>query len=890
MASNSFDIAAQSPEPGWKAGISEIDITPEEYIWMAGYAARTRPADGKIHDLKAKALFLEDSKGERALLITTDLLGFSKPISDRIRSDLYSSMGLTKAQIILSSSHTHSGPALKKALIDIYPMDSYQKEKIDEYSDWLVEQILKLARRAERSLRPARIYSNNGVVRFQVNRRNNKESKIPGLTELDGPNDFAVPVLKVENKRGRIKAIVFGYACHATVLKGYKWCGDYPGFAQLELEDKYKRATAMFFQGAGADQNPLPRRSVSLARQYGKELAAAVERVLEEDMNELSPVLNTTYSEIDLELSEPPTKEELIRKEKELKGYRKRWATSNLEKLERGESFITSYPYPVQFWQLGDQIMASLGGELLIKYSNNLKKIFGDDIFVMGYANDVMGYIPSERVLREGGYEGETSQMGYGMPSVWAPGIETKITTEVFKLAERSGISLKEGSSEKTDDIVNNLATWIDSYETKRLTAKKYFSGFALAHDTYNAISTASDGKIYYCLSSQSIDTGGQIYTYDPETDEISYLADLTEVCGEADAGAIPQGKSHSNFYECDGKLYLSTHVGYYEIIDGMECLPVNAPEGYKLYPGGHFISYDLSDGTFEDIATAPEGEGILTMTMDAKRKQIYAITWPTGYFVHLDVNTGELINIGPVSAKGEAGKVGEDYRVLCRSMFVDPRDGKVYYSVSEGDIYSYDPDMQDINKLEGVNLRLDYFGEYDPARPGSMGYNWRRIIWYAPEGVAYGVHGNSGYLFRFDPRGKKIELVRRITSELSQRSGMYDQFSYGYLGFELGNDGETLYYLTGGPIYIDGKRVRGVDEIAMGAARGLENLHVITYHIPSGKYTDHGAVFYQDNSRPTYVNSIAIDKDGNVYTLARFEHNEKLIQDLVKIPNPFRQ
>ena len=149
------------------------------------------------------------------------------------------------------------------------------------------------------------------------------------------------------------------------------------------------------------------------------------------------------------------------------------------------------------------------------------------------------------------------------------------------------------------------------------------------------------------------------------------------------------------------------------------------------------------------------------------------------------------------------------------------------------------------------------------------MGYNWRRIIWYAPEGVAYGVHGNSGYLFRFDPRGKKIELVERITSEPSQRSGMFDQFSYGYLGFKLGPDGKTIYYLTGGPIYIDGKRVKGVDEIAMGAARGLENLHLITYHIPTGKYIDHGAIFYSDGSRPTYVNSIAIDKDGNVYTLS---------------------
>ena len=164
------------------------------------------------------------------------------------------------------------------------------------------------------------------------------------------------------------------------------------------------------------------------------------------------------------------------------------------------------------------------------------------------------------------------------------------------------------------------------------------------------------------------------------------------------------------------------------------------------------------------------------------------------------------------------------------------------------------------------------------------MAYNWRKIFWYEPENVAYGVHGNSGYLFRFDPAAKKVELVERITSEPSKKSGMFDQFSYGYLGFMLGKN-DTIYYLTGGPIYIDGKRLTGLDRIAMGAARGLENLHLITYNIPKREYKDHGTIFYADGERPTYVNSIAQDKAGNIYTLARFKQNGKVIEDLVKIP-----
>jgi hypothetical protein len=415
------------------------------------------------------------------------------------------------------------------------------------------------------------------------------------------------------------------------------------------------------------------------------------------------------------------------------------------------------------------------------------------------------------------------------------------------------------------------------------LTAKPYFSGFDVAHDTYNAISMASDGKVYYALSSDSLESG-RIYRYDPEKDQTEFLGDLTEICGEKNENAIPQGKSHSRFYEMDGKLYIATHVGYYEMIGGIERLPVNPPEGYKLYPGGHLLSYDLQTGEFKDLTTLPGGEGIVTMTMDTKRGNIFGISWPGGRFLHYNVAKNKLKDLGRISASGEAGTPGDDYRPLCRSIVVDPRDGAAYFSTSEGEIFKYNTETEEIHLLKNVNLRLDYFGSYDPAKPGSMGYNWRKIFWYEPEGVAYGVHGNSGYLFRFDPVKQTVEIVDRITSQASQKSGMFDQFTYGYLGFILGPDKETIYYLTGGPIYEDGALLKGDDTIYVGA-KGLENLHLVTYNIKNRVYKDHGAIFYEDGARPTYVNSIAVAKDGTVYTLARFEHDGKVIQDLVKIP-----
>ena len=423
----------------WRAGVARMVITPDQSMWMAGYAARDHQSEGTLHDLWAKALAIEDADGKQAILITTDLLGFPKALSDQIRDQIETEFKLSRAQIILSSTHTHSGPVLRDALYDIYPLDQQQISAIEQYSSKLADQIVALAGKALRSMEPVQIYAQNGVTRFQVNRRNNDASTLNTLTELKGPSDHAVPVFKVVDKLGKLMAVTFGYACHPTVLDGYSWSGDYPGFAQIELEKSYPGATALFFMGAGADQNPLPRLTVGLARQYGKELAAAVERVLEEEMLELSPQLSVSYSEIQLPLNPPPSKDELLEITQDsvaYASYQKRWAENMIGKMEKNETFISSYPYPLQVWYMGDQMLVNMGGEVVVEYTNSLKEIFGQDMFVIGYSNDVMGYIPSVTIIEEGGYEGLVSQQVYGLPNTWKPEIESMIIQEIVRLAE----------------------------------------------------------------------------------------------------------------------------------------------------------------------------------------------------------------------------------------------------------------------------------------------------------------------------------------------------------------------------------------------------------------------------------------------------------------------
>lgn len=413
----------------------------------------------------------------------------------------------------------------------------------------------------------------------------------------------------------------------------------------------------------------------------------------------------------------------------------------------------------------------------------------------------------------------------------------------------------------------------------KTLAAESFDSGFALSHATFNGMLAASDGRIYYVLCADRIDTGAQMYSYDPATGKIRHLGDLTEASGEKDLKAIPQGKSHVNFVEWQGKLYFATHVGYYTIQNGMEKMGV-PPPGYKPYPGGHFLAYDMASGKFENLANAPAEQGILAFNMDTKRRRLYGLTWPSGHFLRFDLESKSLKDFGPVSKEGEAGN-GPTYRVLCRSLAVDPEDGSVYFTTADGDILRYRYGRDAIETVQGENLRKEYFGSYDLAAGGRMGYNWRQTFWYAPEREIYALHGRSGYLFRFDPRVPRVEVMERIASEPSKRRGMYDEFPYGYLSFALGPDGRTVYYLTAGPVQEDRAPVAGTNSARRGPR---EDLRLVTYDISAAKYEDHGAIFLPDGQRPTSVQSIAVATDGGVYALASFSRNNRRVSDLIRI------
>jgi hypothetical protein len=430
--------AAPTETQGWKAGVARAIITPEEPTLLAGYAGRDKAADGKIMELWAKALALEDAEGHRAVFITTDLLGIPQGIYEHVSQAVKERFHLDPAQVVLSASHTHCGPVLSNALYDIYPLTDQTRGAIERYSARLEMNLVDLAGRALSDLRPARLMASTGKAGFAVNRRTNAEKNVPRLQMeggLKGPVDHSVPVLAACGTNGQLRAILFGYACHNTVMAFNQYSGDYAGYAQIALEKSHPGASALFFMGCGGDQNPLPRRKLELAERYGNMLAAAVEEALITAPRQLVPMLSTKMEMVELALGPSPAKAELEPLVNGTNITARRWSARLLGEVNSGKTLRRSYPFPLQSWRLGDQLLVTLGGEPVVDYALKFRGLFGEQTWVAGYCNDVMTYIPSARVLKEGGYEGGSAMLAYGMPAFrWGDDVEEKITSAAKRL------------------------------------------------------------------------------------------------------------------------------------------------------------------------------------------------------------------------------------------------------------------------------------------------------------------------------------------------------------------------------------------------------------------------------------------------------------------------
>lgn len=397
--------------PTWRIGVAQTDITPKDLLWMAGYANRKKPAEGKVQSLYAKALVLEDGTSGTLVFVTLDLIGVPQSLRRSIAERVEREFAIPRANLVMNASHTHSGPSLRTTPPHDEPSDTNGAKLSFEYTQKLEQDIFVTIESALSKKEPARLTWNKARCGFAMNRRRDY-SLPPGHPNVnrvpnpDGPVDHEVPALRVEAPDGKLRAILFGYACHNTCLGFYNFCGDYAGYAQEYLQQYRPDCIALFLMGCGADQNPYPRRSdvvpgitdLELAQQHGRSLSNAVEMALTVNPRPVTGPIRAAYEEIKLDYAKPGRE---------------------------------PHDYPVQVIKFGkDLTMITLGSEVVVDYSLRFKREFAGPagVWVSGYSNDYTGYVPSLRILKEGGYEAAAG---------WADSIEERIAAKVHELYKK---------------------------------------------------------------------------------------------------------------------------------------------------------------------------------------------------------------------------------------------------------------------------------------------------------------------------------------------------------------------------------------------------------------------------------------------------------------------
>jgi hypothetical protein len=430
--------AAPLGAAGVRAGVARVDITPRGAIWMSGYASRNHPSQGVLQPLSARALAIDDGSGTRIVMVSTDLIGLPAEVADEVALRAGRQFGVERAHLLLNSSHTHTGPVVWPGLSDMFTLPAGEEAKLRDYASHLVDDLVWVIGKAIDDLAPAELSYGFGQAGFAVNRRQATPAGVKIGVNPSGPGDREVPVIQVAAPGGRLRAVCFAYACHNTTLTGefYELSGDYAGFAEAQLENEHPGVTALFLQLCGGDQNPNPRGTVELAEKYGRTLAAEVNRVLSGALRPLRGPLRTAYVVTSLpfapqsravyqaDLANPKASPAIVRRAERMLNHP-----------------VSETSYPVQAIRFGkDVTLLALGGEVVVDYDLRARREYrGEPLIVAGYSNAVMCYIPSERVLSEGGYEAVDNMVYYGQPGPFAAGVEARIFEAIHQAMKKVG-------------------------------------------------------------------------------------------------------------------------------------------------------------------------------------------------------------------------------------------------------------------------------------------------------------------------------------------------------------------------------------------------------------------------------------------------------------------
>jgi hypothetical protein len=381
---------------GLKAGIARIDITPDKPVTMFGYDARKDLSTG-VHDpLSARVLTFE-AGGKRLVLVSTDLIGFYSGTADHMRQALLSEFNLQPSELFLTAIHNHAGPALT-----IDPQRGHANNL--EYTEKLKGKLIEVVRQALSGMEPVRVGLGVGSCPMGVNRRelrisNTGASSIVLGRNVYGPTDKEVLVMKVATPEGKVKAVAFDYATHATCLGGrnYTISGDVLGLAEQFVEKILGSDVIVpAFAGASGNINPWLRAEVGFDTEpgwipepvlQGAFLGEEVVRVYR-DINQTGTADKIGTAFVTLQLPAKPP-EDSSAKKSEGPGAR---------------------PFHVTVARLGDVAFVGLGAEVCTEIGMAIKAASPcERTFVITHCNGAASYLPTKEMYVQDGYEVNTS-------------------------------------------------------------------------------------------------------------------------------------------------------------------------------------------------------------------------------------------------------------------------------------------------------------------------------------------------------------------------------------------------------------------------------------------------------------------------------------------------
>lgn len=426
-----------------QAGWAEVDITPPLGIALGGRGGPDTKASKVLDPLFAQVLYLRDDKGAGFVLVSLDLIGLPPSLSERLRTSIVHELGVDFNLVVLNTSHTHSGPyMIRELLAGVGPAPQLESE----YFATLSGKIISATRQAGKNLKAVKVETFRGTSQVAINRRNrNKAGKTAMLPNAKGPINDEVWVMKVSPLDGAKPALVFAYACHPVIVYGYAGAAisaDFPGVTRNILRETLGAAQVQFVQGTAGNVRPrvtanLENNTFSSGRGAtnlalaGQQLANDVLSALKANGHALALDFAAAADRPFLPRDNPPPRTlfEAMAKEAQSE-FRRNAAAYWLARYDSGQGFAKGDPWPVGLIRLAaDEWICCFAGEPCVEWAPKVKAwLGGRNVFVWGYSQQGLTYLPTEALLPEGGYEvDECNHTRAQSPARFAPGIEAAV-------------------------------------------------------------------------------------------------------------------------------------------------------------------------------------------------------------------------------------------------------------------------------------------------------------------------------------------------------------------------------------------------------------------------------------------------------------------------------